>query len=109
MTTEKFTYANLPAGKSVEILTQQLTVSIFGTSADVAAVTGDQITVEADLANYSGASGTYTVPATIRINTGGDVGVSGTYNVQVTIQNTPDTPVEPEPEPEPGPEPETGE
>ena len=109
VSTEKFTYANLPAGKSVEILTQQLTVSIFGTSADVAAVTGDQITVEADLANYSGASGTYTVPATIRINTGGDVGVSGTYNVQVTIQNTPDTPVEPEPEPEPGPEPETGE
>ena len=96
VTTENFTYTNLPAGKSVEILTQQLTVAIFGTSADVAAVTGDQITVEADLGNYSGASGTYTVPATIRISAGRDVGVSGTYNVQVTIQNTEEPPTEPE-------------
>lgn len=97
VTTENFTYTNLPAGKSVEILTQQLTVAIFGTSADVAAVTGDQITVEADLGNYSGASGTYTVPATIRIGAGRDVGVSGTYNVQVTIQDTEENPAEPEP------------
>lgn len=97
VTTENFTYTNLPAGKSVEILTQQLTVAIFGTSADVAAVTGDQITVEADLGNYSGASGTYTVPATIRISARGDVGVSGTYNVQVTIQDTAETPTDPEP------------
>lgn len=95
VTTENFSYVNLPEGKQAEILTQQMTVSIFGTSEDVAAVTGDNITVVADLSNFSEASGTYTVPATVRINTSGDVGVSGTYHVQVTIREEQETP-EPE-------------
>ena len=86
VTTGKFTYSNLPSGKTVDILTQELTVSIFGTSADVAAVTGEDITVVADLSNYAIASGTYTVPAKIQVGGGGDIGVSGTYHVQITIQ-----------------------
>lgn len=98
VTTENFSYVNLPEGKQAEILTQQMTVSIFGTSEDVAAVTGDNITVVADLSNYSGASGTYTVPAEVRVRTAGDVGVSGTYHVQVTIREDPDAPDVPEPE-----------
>lgn len=98
VTTENFSYVNLPDGKQAEILTQQMTVSIFGTSEDVAAVTGDNITVVADLSNYSGASGTYTVPAEVRVRTAGDVGVSGTYHVQVTIREDPDAPDVPEPE-----------
>ena len=86
VTTDHFLYINLPDGKQAEILTQQMTVSLFGTSEDVAAVTGDNITVVADLSNFSEASGTYTVPATVRVRTSGDVGVSGTYHVQVTIR-----------------------
>ena len=85
VSTQNFRYENLPDGKQAEILTQQMTVSIFGTASDVAAVTGGDVTVVADLSNYSGASGTYTVPATIEVDTAGDVGVSGTYNIQVTI------------------------
>ena len=102
VTTSQFRYENLPEGRQAEIITQQMTVSIFGTTADTAAILGDDITVVADLSNYSGASGTYTVPATIQVDTAGDVGVSGTYHVQVTI--TEGTEPEPQPEPEPAPE-----
>lgn len=82
----QFEAANIPEGKSVRILTEELPVMIFGTTADVEAVTGDDVTIIADLSDYSGAAGTYTVPATVQIGTSGDVGVTGVYQVQVTIQ-----------------------
>lgn len=92
----QFDAANVPEGKSIRILTEELPVTIFGTEADVEAVTGEDITVVADLSDYSGASGTYTVPATVQISSSGDVGVSGAYQVQVTIQEQtePETPEE---------------
>ena len=98
VTTSHFTHKNLPAGKQVDILTRELDVTIFGTTADVAAVTGEKITAEVDLSNYAGASGTYTVPADITVETDGDIGVSGTYHVQVTIREQ--VPDQPETEPE---------
>ena len=82
---DQFRYENLPEGRHAEVITQQMTVSIFGTAEDTAAVLPENVTVVADLSNYSGASGTYTVPATVQVDTAGDVGVSGTYHVQVTI------------------------
>lgn len=82
----QFDTANVPAGKSARILTEEVPVMIFGTAADVEAVASEDITIVADLSDYSGASGTYTVPATVQIGTSGDVGVTGTYQVQVTIQ-----------------------
>ena len=103
VTAEHFRCENLPEGREAQVITQQMTVSIFGTASDTAAVTGADVTVVADLGNYSGASGTYTVPATVQVNTAGDVGVSGTYHVQVTITESGGEP-EPEPEPEPVPE-----
>ncbi len=95
--TDRFEYINPPAGKYVEILTSQLNVTLFGTAADVEAITGEDITITADLSSYSGASGTYNVPVTVQINTSGDVGVSGTYQLQITIQ---EEPVDEEEEPE---------
>ena len=86
VTASQFEVNNIPAGKSVNVLTEELTVSIFGTTADVEAVKSEDVTIAADLSDYAGASGTYTVPAEVRIDTSGDVGVSGTYQVQVTIQ-----------------------
>ena len=77
----------MPEGKSVTILTDELTVRIQGTAADVAAVHDRDITVRADLQEVSAASGTYTVPAEILISTGGDVGVVGTYQVTVILSN----------------------
>lgn len=94
--TDRFAYTNLPDGKQVDILTQELGVTIFGTSEDVAAVTGGDISVEVDLSNYAAASGTYTVPATVKVETSGDIGVTGTYHLQVTIHERSPEPPEPE-------------
>ena len=61
-------------------------MTVIGTSADVSAVTGDDLQVVVDLSELSSATGSYTVPAQITV-TGGDVGVSGNYVVQVTIRD----------------------
>ena len=87
-TATDFQAQNVPDGKSVTILTDELTVRIRGTAADVASVRDDDITVLADLREISGASGTYTVPAEILINTGADVGVVGTYQVTVNLSGS---------------------
>ena len=86
-TATEFQAENVPEGKSVTILTDELTVRIQGTAAAAAAVHDRDITVRADLQEVSAASGTYTVPAEILISTGGDVGVVGTYQVTVILSN----------------------
>lgn len=86
VTTRNFTCTNYPQGKTTQILTSEMTVTVFGTSADVAAVTGDDVEVMVDLAELSAATGSYTVPAEVKVN-GVDVGVSGSYVVQVVIRD----------------------
>lgn len=101
LTTTRIQCENVPAGKTASILTEQLTVIIFGTSADVDAVTGDDLVAVADLTDFSAAAGTYTVPVTIRSEKG-DLGVSGTYQIRVTLRDgqeeTPDQEEPPEEE-----------
>ena len=91
----RFTCVNVPEGKTAQVLTDELMVRIFGTAADVAAVTGENILVEADLSDFSAAAGSYTVPAKVLVETDGDVGVSGTYQVRVNIQEPPEETDEP--------------
>ena len=100
VTTQNFTLSNYPQGKTTEILTSELTVTVFGTSADVAAVTGDDVEVTVDLSELSSATGSYTVPAQVKVS-GVDVGVSGNYVVQVTIRENGSQPDSDNPEPEP--------
>ncbi len=100
VTTQNFTLSNYPQGKTTEILTSELTVTVFGTFADVAAVTGDDVEVTVDLSELSSATGSYTVPAQVKVN-GVDVGVSGNYVVQVTIRENGTQPDSDNPEPEP--------
>ena len=100
VTTQNFTLSNYPQGKTTEILTSELTVTVFGTSADVAAVTGDDVEVTVDLSELSSATGSYTVPAQVKVN-GVDVGVSGNYVVQVTIRENGSQPDSDNPEAEP--------
>ena len=87
LTTSNFSLQNLPEGKDVSMLTEELTVTVFGTSEDVASLTGSDLEVIVDLADFGSAAGGYTVPATVRVKNGADVGVSGTYQVRVTIQD----------------------
>lgn len=84
--TAQFQFLNAPNGKHVDVLTQALTVTVFGTSQDVAEIREEHLTIQVDLENYAAASGTYTVPVDIVENAPGDVGVLGTYHVQVTIR-----------------------
>lgn len=86
--TDRFRYENVPEGKAVDILTEEMTIQIFGTAADVAAVTGGDLTVVADLSDFGSALGTYTVPATIENSSGADIGITGSYEVQVTIRES---------------------
>ena len=97
VTATNFILTNEPEGRDVSLLTEQLEISVFGTSADVAAITADNILVTVDLSDFGSAVGTYTVPAEVSV-VGRDVGVSGgPYRVRLTItEQTADTPVEPD-------------
>lgn len=96
--TGNITFLNMPEGKRVDLLTQSLPVKVFGTEADVSALTGEDIAVTVNLSEYSAASGTYTVPAEVTV-TRGDVGISGLYQVQVTIREGVEEPPEDSEEP----------
>lgn len=84
----KFECENSPEGKTVTVLTKELEVKLRGTSAAVAAVRASDLTVVADLKDVNSASGSYTIPATIQVGTGGDVGAVGTYQIKITISDT---------------------
>ncbi|MCI9330866.1 MAG: hypothetical protein HFG05_01670 [Oscillibacter sp.] len=101
--TENISWLNLPEGKRVELLTENLEVKVFGTEADVAALTGEDVAVTVDLDDYSAASGTYTIPAEVTVNKG-DVGISGLYQIQVTIREGGEDPPPEEEEPNAGPD-----
>lgn len=90
--TDQFQFVNAPSGKHVDILSDSMTVSIYGTAEDVAAVTGSDLTIQVDLSNYTAASGTYTMPVTILENAEGDIGISGSYHLQFTIRDAEDVP-----------------
>ena len=97
VTATNFQLQNAPEERNVDLLTEQLDVSIFGTSENVEAVDRDHLLVTVDLSNFGSAVGTYTVPAEVRV-LGYDVGVSGgPYQVRVTIsEQTTDQPAEPD-------------
>ena len=97
VSTSNIVWRNAPADRYAELLTAEVPVRIYGTADDVAAVTGDQITVTVDLGDYASASGTYTIPAEVKVSAD-EIGISGTYQVQVTIRESapPDSPGEEE-------------
>lgn len=95
VTTDRIRYENLAMdGKHVELLTLEMNVQIFGTSADVSRITGDNIMVVADLTDFNNAVGSYTVPARVLIDSGGDIGIAGTYQVRVDISESREEPTE---------------
>ena len=87
VTTSRIEYENAPEGKTVTVLTSDLPVTLRGTSADVNAVTPEDVILLADLRDVSSASGSYTVPVEVRVDTNGDVGVVGTYQIRITISD----------------------
>lgn len=94
--TDRIQYENAAEGRRVDVQTPQIVVSVFGTEADVAAITGENITLVADLSDYGSALGSYAIPAKVEIDSGGDIGVAGEYEIQVTIREPGDEPEPPE-------------
>ena len=86
VTTTRIQCENVPEGKVADVLTEQLTVVIYGTSAEVDAVSSSDLVAVADLTDFGSASGTYTVPVEIRAERG-DLGISGTYQIRVTLRD----------------------
>ena len=85
VTTNNLQYENAPAGKTITILSSDLTVTLRGKESVVNGILPDDITVLADLSQVENASGNYTVPAVISVVNGVDVGVVGTYQLKVSI------------------------
>ena len=85
VTTHNIRVENASASRNVELLTQELSVRIFGTAVEMEGITGEDVAVVADLSDYAVASGTYMIPAQVRVGDGKTIGVSGTYQIQVRI------------------------
>ena len=76
---------NEPEGYTANLNTQVCTVVLRGPEEALEQIYDSQIRVVADLSSLSGATGTYSVPATIYVDGSSEVGVIGTYTVSVSI------------------------
>lgn len=85
VTTTNIGVENGPEDRIASILTGEMAVTLRGTTGDLATITPDKVRVVGDLTDVSSADGSYTVPATVYVDTDRDVGVLGTYQIQVTI------------------------
>ena len=86
VTVTSFDYENFgEEDRSVEVVTSSLNVTLRGPQETLAAINAAQVQAVADLSGVADASGTYTVPATIRIEGDPDVGTTQTYQLTVRI------------------------
>ncbi|MBE6971909.1 MAG: hypothetical protein E7446_07325 [Ruminococcaceae bacterium] len=84
VTTSNFAAANVPEGFTAEFATESLEILLRGLSAEVNALTGNNLLITADLSGIQEA-GNYTVPATVEINGYSNIGVKGSYQVIVNV------------------------
>lgn len=81
---------NTPAGNlTAELTTRMLEVTVAGPEAQINRITGDSVTVQADLSNVGTMTGSVDVPATVVITgTAGEAcWVLGNYTITVTIRS----------------------
>ena len=96
MTVTSFDYENFgDEGRVVEVVTSSLRVTLRGAEETIAAIADGAIRAVADLSDVNDASGTYTVPAYIRVEGDPDVGTTQSYQLTVRIGRS---------EPESGPQ-----
>lgn len=85
ITVEKIQLVNIPEGMEAELITEQVTVSVRGPSADIAKLTTEAITVTVDMKEAVAGTSTYKVTVNIdpKFTTLGPVGAG---SVTVTVQ-----------------------
>lgn len=80
---------NPPTGNLEAALTSRtIEVTVAGTEAQVARLSGDSVTVQVDMSNFDGRPGTIDVPAIVAVSgtAGENCWVLGSYTVAVTVQ-----------------------
>lgn len=97
VSSSNFVCAHVPQGFVADVVTESLNVTVRGLSSEVSALTGDNLQITADLSGITG-SGSFTVPAVVKVNGYSNVGIKGNYQVIVNVD------VEPETESQPGTE-----
>ena len=86
VTVTAFDYENFDdESRSVEVVTSSLNVTLRGAKELLDVLEPEQVIAVADLTDVANASGTYTVPAVIRLADGGDVGTTQSYQLTVRI------------------------
>ncbi len=101
LTVSQFDYENFVSGdRMVEVVTSSLDVTLRGVRETLDEIKPEQVRAVADLSGVIDASGTYTVPAFIRVEGNPDVGTVQNYQLTVRIY-TPETPTEEEAETQP--------
>lgn len=78
---------NPPAGMEAALATSSLVVTLVGPEAQVSRLTGENVAVTVDLANFQDRTGTVEVPATVTLtgSAAGSCWAAGEYTVSVNI------------------------
>lgn len=91
VTITDFSYENFDdAQRKVEVVTSSLNVVLRAANDVLSSITEHQVTAVADMTGIADASGTYTVPAVIRVEGDPDFGTTESYQLTVRI-STPET------------------
>lgn len=89
--TSNIKLANVPSGLTPELVTKSLNVTIVGSEAQVAKLTGESVYCTADLENVKSSTGSVEVPVTVQINGANSCWAVGQY--VVTVNMSAETPV----------------
>lgn len=103
VSTTNFTCNNIPEGYEASVVTESLSVTLRGLSEEIDALDGSNLQIGADLSHITG-EGSFTVPASVKIDGYSNVGVKGNYQVIVNVSLAQQTQPDPMPDPDPGSE-----
>lgn len=84
-TTTNINAVNEPSGKSHKIMTTSIQVTVIGSEAQIAKLTGENIYLTVDLSAKADSTGTFEVPATVAVNAN-SCWAYGKYSVNVSIE-----------------------
>lgn len=88
VTTSNIVLDKTEAGRSVELVTKELDVTVRGLTAEVNKIKPENIRVTVDMSGVT-ADGTHTVPATVEVTGTNYVSAKGNYQVVVSVSGTP--------------------
>ncbi len=85
ISSNNFVCTNVPEGFDAAVETESLSVTLRGLTAEIDALTGENLLITADLSGIT-EPGSYTIPVSIQVNGYQNVGVKGSYQVIVQVE-----------------------